>query len=890
MTYRNYDDVANQLRAAGLVLGSVKKPNGGMAVGELYVESSKSVRCDIEGERKKGSGAYWLHELRLDDGIWLTGAYWLDHGNTSFKLELRNTCAKCGADIPLKGSSCPACGGKKAKSREIPPEQLEAHKARMAESRRQADAEAKADAERAASWANAVWLKCRECDQPEDEGDYIARKKLKSAHGARILDSNDGIMLDGAEKSDYEYLARFHGVRVVPMLDKDGRRRALQFVLSRTKNKEFLAYRTAQGKPDKEYWPRGLLKSGLHYIIGGQMQGIGLVAEGFATAASLHEASNLPVAVAFDAANLAPVGDLLWQRSRKRLKILYAGDDDWLQHCIECKKPTPVSIPACQHCGKPHGKQNAGLDLARGAALATSGAWVIPKFSAQRSDARKGHTDFNDLRCLEGEQIVGAQIAGKLASLEWMAPPPLVQAGSPQQGGGGVQARRNAVSVMTLDDAVKRFVPLDDGSGDLLFDTWTGKPVKTKQMTSLLAAGVRAEFIKTHPLWIERGAYYMDQVGFDPAGKDTGVKLNTWRGWPMVPKKGCCDLLLDLLQYLCSLESNSQEIYDWLLCWMAYPLQNPGAKMSSAVIMHGPQGTGKSTIFQTLAKIYGDYATVLNQRGLEDKFNADWVDAKLFILAEEVVTRAEMWHIKNELKELITGEWVRVNGKFAGAYRQKNHINAAFLSNEGQPLPLENKDRRHCVVWTPPELSQEFYDSVFEEVDNGGVAAFYHHLMTLDLSGFHPKKRPPDTQAKRNLIDLSRPSEERFLIDWIAGDITFHEESGPLPFCACGSTDLYTAYLKWCRQQGEFRPRAGNVFLGTLTRQNGWNSQHRDRFVQADGVSRKKRQRMVEPSDTDIADHLKAGGEDHRQNPDESAAKWATRCFFAFKSALGGDQ
>lgn len=72
--------------------------------------------------------------------------------------------------------------------------------------------------------------------------------------------------------------------------------------------------------------------------------------------------------------------------------------------------------------------------------------------------------------------------------------------------------------------------------------------------------------------------------------------------------------------------------------------------MASAIIMHGPQGTGKSTIWQCLAKIYADYATVLNQRGLEDRFNSDWVDSKLFLLAEEVVTRAEMWHIKNELK------------------------------------------------------------------------------------------------------------------------------------------------------------------------------------------------------------------------------------------------
>jgi hypothetical protein len=74
MNYRNAQQVAEQLRAAGLMLETVKRAQGGVQVGELTVESTRSVRCDVMGERKKQSGAYWLHELRLDDGIWITGA------------------------------------------------------------------------------------------------------------------------------------------------------------------------------------------------------------------------------------------------------------------------------------------------------------------------------------------------------------------------------------------------------------------------------------------------------------------------------------------------------------------------------------------------------------------------------------------------------------------------------------------------------------------------------------------------------------------------------------------------------------------------------------------------------------------------------------------------
>src|SRR5574342_524096 len=539
MSYANYADIVSQLQAAGLVLGSVKKSNGGIAVGELFVESTRSVRCDVEGERKKQSGAYWLHELRLDDGIFLTGAYWADHGNTSYKLELNKVCAACGADVPFRGSNCPACGGKKYKARHIPEEQLEAHRKRMAEARKQALADARADADRAASWANAIWLKCREIDKP-DEHDYLVRKKLKSAHGTRLFENHDGVMLDGAEKSDYEYLARFHGALVVPMLDKDGRRRGLQFILSREKHKDLIAKRDGR---DKEYWPRGMLSAGLHYTIGGQITGIGLVAEGFATAASLHEAINLPVAVAFAANNLLPSGEIIWTQSRKRARLLYCADDDWLQRCDiksgGCGKYTPAADPACQHCGHAHGKKNTGCESAQAAALATSGAWIAP------------------------------QISAKLDALGWAATPALAapRAGLSPKGGGERAALK---SMLTIEEGLERFAFVFGGKGTM-FDF----------QEHILVPKVDVLDILPEHGWRDMRALKkvarLDEVGFDPAGTDKRITCNLWGGWPTEPKSGSCYLLLELLEYLCSGEEKAQAVYQWAMKWLAFPIQHPGA-------------------------------------------------------------------------------------------------------------------------------------------------------------------------------------------------------------------------------------------------------------------------------------------------------------------------
>ena len=845
--YANEDDVLAQLRSAGLIVDPpLKLANG-----------AKSERCHVEGGDREKRGWYRLHEWVLDSGErMLVGSYGVFHGDdpNTQKVELTKRCEQCGREIALKDKVCSGCGSKTFKKREPTPEQKAALRESANQDRKRAEAERNQDIRRASQWAGEVWRNSREIEPGEH--DYLVKKKLTGTGGVRVFESNDGLQLVDAEPDDFRYLAKFHGALVVPMQDPVGRIFGLQFILSRERHRERIA-RTGR---DKEYWPAGLSKDGRYFLIGPSPSRVILIAEGFATAMSLHAASGQSVAVAFDAGNLPKVAKVL-KGAYRRVRPLICADDDWLQKCMACGAYTPVATELCAHCDQPHKKANAGVQRAQEAALIAEGHWVAPKFSAARPSDRKGPTDFNDLHVAEGLPTVRGQIEQALLSMG-LPPSPAAQsdrdAGGDDSGGRGSKLRKAAQAVMSLDDAIERFVPLDDGTGDYLFDTWTNKVVKKGQMLAVLPAGVRAEEVKRHPQWVTRGACYLDQVGFDPSEKDENVKLNTWRGWPMKPMRGSCEHLLELLYFLCSHETNGEEVYDWLLNWLAYPLQNPGAKMASAVIMHGPQGTGKSTFFQVIAKIYGPYATVLNQRGLEDKFNSDWSDSKLFILAEEVVTRAEMWHIKNELKELVTGEWIRVNPKNLAAYLQRNHLNIVFLSNENQPLPLDNDDRRHLVIYTPPALSEAFYDAVNIEIEQGGIAALYDYLLSRDLRGWHPKKRPPMTESKQKLITLSQTSELRFVSDWVSGDFG-------LPVCPCLSADLYQAYLRWCRLNGESRPRPSNQFVGAVEHMTGWEKR-KARYYPSEGSTSTENKQVVFPPENVLQAH---GSQrpDHQSHP-----------------------
>ncbi len=296
-----------------------------------------------------------------------------------------------------------------------------------------------------------------------------------------------------------------------------------------------------------------------------------------------------------------------------------------------------------------------------------------------------------------------------------------------------------------------------------------------------------------------------------PSDSESGptATVNLFNGWKMQPKKGDCSKILTLLAHLCN---GDEDLTMWVARWLAYPLRNRGAKMESSIIMHGDEGSGKNFFFEKVVKkIYGEYGYVIGNAQLEAQFN-EWASRKLFMVADEVVTRSELRHMKGKLKYLITGESIIINPKGLPEYSEANHMNFVFLSNELQPLALDKTDRRYLVLWTPPALLREFYVGVAQEIEQGGVEAFYYYLMhELDMGDFDRHTKPLYTDAKDDLIEKSLSPAERFYREWSNGYL-------PLPFMTCGATQLYEAFKVWCDKSGEGRYISQTLFSPTITR------------------------------------------------------------------------
>jgi putative DNA primase/helicase len=277
----------------------------------------------------------------------------------------------------------------------------------------------------------------------------------------------------------------------------------------------------------------------------------------------------------------------------------------------------------------------------------------------------------------------------------------------------------------------------------------------------------------------------------------------------MEPRRGDCAPILELLQYLCSESAPTPEacaeVTAWVLRWLALPLQRPGTKMRSALVIHGPQGAGKNLLFEVVAAIYGKYALVVGQDQLEDKFN-DWASMKLFLIGDEVVARQELYHHKNKLKSFITGETIQINAKMLPLRTEENHCNVVFLSNEHQPLALEPGDRRYMVVYTPPREQGDLYTRVAQCLTSGGREAFFDYLLRLPIGDqFDEFTLPLMTQAKRDLIELGLRPHERFVREWLKGYL-------PLPLHVCSTEQLYRAFKRWAMASGERFPPTQVVF------------------------------------------------------------------------------
>lgn len=311
-------------------------------------------RCNAAGPRGRGDAAYLLHLDGVPAGgmeNWRDGLGW-----QTWRLDIGRTLSAAEREaLRLRAQAASVQRGEEAARRH----------------------------EHARQRAERIWAAARPApaDQP-----YLARKGVQ-AHGLRV----------------------YRGALLVPARDAAGVLHGLQFI-GASGTKRFLAGARVQGlcclldTPGDDAC--GESRAAALDVV--------CVVEGFATGASVRQATGHTVAVAFHAGNLAAVARAI-RDTHPQAAIVVCADDD---------RDRPG---------------NPGLTHARQAALAVGGLMATPDFGPDRpADA----SDFNDLHRHRGLSavltavrgagvpsvgLVGTEDRGGWAAIDWPDPEPLTE-------------------------------------------------------------------------------------------------------------------------------------------------------------------------------------------------------------------------------------------------------------------------------------------------------------------------------------------------------------------------------------------------------------------------------------------------------------------------------
>jgi phage/plasmid primase-like uncharacterized protein len=210
-------------------------------------------------------------------------------------------------------------------------------------------------------------------------GEFKAKREADRVASQQVAaeKAEDEVSTYADASADHPYLVRKriepHGIKidragrlVVPVSDNQG---------------EILSYQTIDAEGNKRFLKGGKIEGGFYELRGNRK--VIFIGEGFATCASIHQATGFTTLVAFDCGNLAKVA-----KSAKEMflgsRIVICADNDQFT------------------------EGNPGIAKAKAAASLVFGEIVYPTFN--ESDLPSKPTDFNDLHTLQGIEAVKEQI------------------------------------------------------------------------------------------------------------------------------------------------------------------------------------------------------------------------------------------------------------------------------------------------------------------------------------------------------------------------------------------------------------------------------------------------------------------------------------------------
>lgn len=314
-------------------------------------------------------------------------------------------------------------------------------------------------------------------------------------------------------------------------------------------------------------------------------------------------------------------------------------------------------------------------------------------------------------------------------------------------------------------------------------------------------------------------------------GKDAGDHFNLFQGFAVEPAEGDCSLYLEHIRNnICSADD---ELYEYVIHWMADAIQNPSTRPGVALAIRGQQGVGKGVFVNTFARLFGPHFIQVTQSShLVGNFNGHQKD-KLLVFADEAFWAGNK-QAEGVLKGLVTEDTLSIEMKGVDVGQFPNFIRLILATNNEWVVPASAEQRRFVVIDASAARMQDtaYFGAVIQQMENGGLAALMHYLQSLDLGEVNLRKIPQtDALADQKLRSLDSVAAWLFSclnnggIEEAEGVTTTYLRDWPETY---GTSNMYNAYIGYCKRVAQNHPVRDTVFGKSLARYLPSISKRRD--------------------------------------------------------------
>lgn len=214
-----------------------------------------------------------------------------------------------------------------------------------------------------------------------------------------------------------------------------------------------------------------------------------------------------------------------------------------------------------------------------------------------------------------------------------------------------------------------------------------------------------------------------------------------------------CDMsaVKKLYDHLMFISDNDHEGSVYFMHWIAWLWNNPGAKIPVAMMFYSRYGgVGKTILSRLLSHIFGAPLVCSVPGSVINKKFHDAVEHKRIAVLNELA-RADRQDAYEDLKALISDEYMSFEGKGRAARLVKNYLHLIITTNNADCLPLMAGDRRVLVLRCESKpKDQSYYDELNDWIDGDApeqlAGCFARWTFPPE---FNPNGHAPQTKATR---------------------------------------------------------------------------------------------------------------------------------------------